>query len=496
MTDKPETITRMERTRRRINVVMSIGLLIVGGLACLWLMSTKPAAPTRGSSSRIMTVATLTVQPRVEQSPVIGHGTVRAKNEIDIVPQVSGKLINVHRDLAVGKIIPKGDLLFQIDPTVYETRVRQAEAEVRGLEIALDRHDQELINLSERIRNTQAMLDIDERDYETSKQLYEVESVGTKRDVDIVLQKYLRQKDALSELTSRRSMIPHLKRETQAKLDAATSKLRHAGHDLDNTKIVCPYKARVDSVHAHRSQVVTAHFSIARLTDMETFEVSVGIDPREMRWLDPAIRPSALEADDDSPRPMAVVRWSLRGTQAKWNGTVTRFEKVDEATRTAQMVVEIRDVDMVAKLGDGVGDTVTLSIGMFCRAELPAVRLEDALLVPRAAVYDNRWVYVFEPGNDAQDPNSGHLARREIAMLRTVGDSVLVDYRDRQSDELCELRSGDRVITSPLLKPVLGMEIRLREQRRAAVTPPKEADSVADCLPSTLAIGMATIRVH
>jgi len=455
---------------RTINIAVSVLLPIAGGVVCLGLINSKPAPRLHGSTSRIPEVTVLSVLPRIEQSPVTGHGAVRAKNEIDIVPQVSGKLVHVHPDLAVGKIIPKGALLFQIDPIVYETRVQQAEAEVRGLEAALGRHDQELQSLEQRIANARAMLEIDERDYETSKRLFEVDSVGTKRDVDLVLQKLLRQRDALAELTSRTDMIPHLKLETQSRLDAAQSSLRQARHNLESTRITCPYKARVDSVHARRSQVVTAHFSIARLTDMEAFEVSVGIDPREMRWLDPAVRPGALEGTDDASRPRAVVRWSLRGTHASWNGTVTRFERVDEATRTARMIVEVRDVDMTARIGDGEGESVTLSIGMFCKAELPAARLEDAMLVPRHAIYDNRWVYVFDPDPDAPDASSGRLARREVAMLRTVEDDVLVDYRDRQGDEPCELRAGDRVITSPLLKPVVGMRIRVRNERLATLS--------------------------
>ncbi len=50
-------------------------------------------------------------------------------------------------------------------------------------------------------------------------------------------------------------------------------------------------------------------------------------------------------------------------------------------------------------------------------------------------------------------------------MLRSLGDTVLVDYAGRDTTEVCELRPGDRVVVSPLLKPVEGMQVRLRNER-------------------------------
>ncbi|MCH7631824.1 MAG: biotin/lipoyl-binding protein [Planctomycetes bacterium] len=348
----------MERLRRRLQIVISVSVVASGVLVCAILLWTKPTPPRRSDSNRVLDVAVVTVTPTVESTPILGHGTVRAKKQVDIVPQVSGLLVRVHEHLAQGKIIPKGEVLFEIDPTVYASRVRQAKAEVQGLEASLAGHDQEAKNLEARIANAQQMLAIDERDYQTSKNLFEQDKVGTARAVDMLEQKYLRQNGVLVELTSKRSMIPHLKLETAAKLEAARAKLNQTQHDLEHTTILCPFEARVEAVSANQSQVVTAHFSIAKLTDMEAFEIAVGIDPRELRWLDEAIRPQALESADSATAPTVKVRWSMQGQELSWEGRVTRFERVDEATRTARMVVEIRKADMVATVGDGVARPV------------------------------------------------------------------------------------------------------------------------------------------
>ncbi len=456
--------------RNVINLILAATFLAVGGLACAWLIRTKPMPERRSGFARILEVVAVPVAPSVETTPIVGHGTVRAKHQVKIVPQVSGKLLQVHEDLAPGKIIPEGELLFAIDSTIYEARLRQAQAEIRQLEAALERSDQEIANLDERIANARQMLTIDENDFDTSKQLYEQERVGTQRDLDMLHQKVLSRKDSLIDLSSRRSVIPHIKTETLAQLDAARARHTQAMHNVESTTILCPFEARVEVVTAYESQVVTAHFSIATLTDMSAFELAVGIDPRELRWLDEAIRPEALEHAEGVAGPAVTVHWSLQGQEFVWRGHVTRLERVDEATRTARLVVEVRELEMKATVGTGSNETgPSLAIGMHCRAELPAEPLEGALLVPRHVIYDNRWVYVFEPDPATADPRVGRLGRREVPMLRSIGDDVLVEYTGREGVEVCELHRGEQIVLSPLVKPVVGMKVRLREERVASV---------------------------
>ncbi len=457
-----ESYQALQRLRPKIVAAMAVGTLGVACALCMWLISTSVIPQRRAEPPRLPDVAVVAIEPRSEEAAVIGYGTVRPKHQLDIIPQVSGQLTHVHENLAPGKVIAKGELLFEIASGAYEARVRQAEAEIRGLNAALARHDEERASLDERIATVEQMVAIEERDYNTSRKLYEQQSVGTQRDVDLVLQKYLRQKDVLTELKSRRDMIPHLRAETQAKLDAAQARLAQAKEDLRHTKIRCPFKARVETVGAYKSQVVTAFFSIARLIDMEAFEITVGVDPRELRWLDPSVRPASLTDGTTVDSPPVTVRWILHDQEYTWRGFVTRFERVDEVTRTARLAVEIRDVDMESTVTAGtVDEGPRLAIGMYCRTELPAVRLEDALLVPRHAIHDERYVYVFEA--DSEGSQVGRLVHREITPLRPIGEQVLVDYAGRRGTEVCELLPGDRVVVSPLTKPVDGMPIRLRE---------------------------------
>ncbi len=467
-----DATVKLNRIRWSIQAAFAAAAVGGGAVAFGYFLQTRPSPLQHAQFDRIPDVAVRTVEPTTEQTPIVGHGTVRPKSQINIVPQVNGTLVYVHPELAQGRVVPKGAVLFQIDKAAYEARVQQAQGEVKALEAGLARHDQEDQNLGGQIETAKQLLSIDENEYLTSKKLFEVEKVGTRRDLDAIQQRFLRQKSALIDLENKQAMIPHLQLETQAQLESAKAKRNQAQYDLNATTIVCPFEARVESIAAHSAQFVTAHLSIATLTDVEAFEISVGIDPRELRWLAASARPDKLAqpGDDVDGQPHVKVRWSLRGQEFSWKGRVTRFEKVDEATRTARMVVEVRRGDIVAESPVGDALSTSLSLGMFCTAELPSAVLSDAITVPRHAIYENQWVYVFVP--DAGTAEEGTLERRRVPMLRSLGDEVLVDYAGRESAEVCELGAGEKVIVSALTKPVVGMRMRLRDaEERVTVAP-------------------------
>ena len=467
----------MNLQRRSIRLILPLAIVLSGGGVMVWLVKSTPAPEAHAASTYVPQVAVETIVPQTVVVPVVGYGTVRPKNQIQIVPQVSGELVFSHADLAEGKIIAKGELLFELDPSIYEARVQQAEAEVRALEAALSRHDQEMSNLDARSAIAEKMLAIDERDYLTSKRLLQQESVGTQQGLDGTHQKYLQRQDLAAQLASKRATAPHLKQETQARLDAARAKLLQAQHDLKHTRIYCPFTARVESVKAHQAQMVTAHLSIATLTDMEAFELPISIDPRELRWLDRRVRPKALRRDSDQQPPGVKIAWSIPGQAARWHGHVARFERMDEATRTARMVVEIRGTDMAVARSAWPNDGApAISIGMYCRAELPAEPLADAVLIPWHAIHEDRWVYVFEPADDGANQGIGRLGRRNVTILRTIGDEVLVDYFGHENPHGSQLKPSEQLIVSRLTEPVVGMRVALH---KGSDSSPNERDNVS-----------------
>ncbi|GAG83813.1 unnamed protein product, partial [marine sediment metagenome] len=104
-----------------ISIVVSIIVLIVGYLGMKMLASLKTPPMETKSSERPLRVEAL--QVKQEDIPVFiaGYGEVKALNVVPIAPEVAGKIVKIHPRLEAGEIIPKGEILFKIDPRDYIT---------------------------------------------------------------------------------------------------------------------------------------------------------------------------------------------------------------------------------------------------------------------------------------------------------------------------------------------------------------------------------------
>lgn len=462
-----------ETLRRRINLSIAGLLVISGAVAALWLVRTKPLPAHESAHARVPHVEVLRVEPGVFDPPIVGYGTIRPKRQVKIIPEVSGRLVRVHADLAPGNIILEGELLFEIDPQTYESRLKQAEAEVQRLETQLERHVMQKRHLEDSLVLAERREALARTREARERSLVDQES-GTAPELEAAEDARLRYQEAVLVCRSELAMLPLQVQETQALLATRRAQVDEAKLALERTKILCPFDARVDEVRAQAEQVVVASLQIASLTDMEALELSVVVDPRELRWTDQDAFASAV-GEDREAAPAARITWTLLGRSFSWTARVTRLERMDEATRTAHVVVEIRDIMQSMEVAKG-RSRPPLSVGMFCRAELPTEPLQDALVVPRHAIYEGRFVYVYEP--DAADPAQGRLAVRQVPLLRAVADQVLVAFRrdgaesgdagrGEEASVACELRPGDQVVLSPLPKAVDGMRLRLRASQEA-----------------------------
>ncbi|MHC4749399.1 MAG: efflux RND transporter periplasmic adaptor subunit, partial [Planctomycetota bacterium] len=79
-------------------------------------------------------------QLHVRDIPMViqGQGTVNPKVEVDIIPEVAGKVVYIHPELKVGGLIRGDEQILRIDPRDYELAVRQADATVADANVKLD----------------------------------------------------------------------------------------------------------------------------------------------------------------------------------------------------------------------------------------------------------------------------------------------------------------------------------------------------------------------
>ena len=75
-------------------------------------------------------VEVIEAPPQKINVTIEGQGTVRPDAQINLIPQVSGKIIWKNQSFKSGGSFSMGDTLCRIDPRDYELATRQANAEV------------------------------------------------------------------------------------------------------------------------------------------------------------------------------------------------------------------------------------------------------------------------------------------------------------------------------------------------------------------------------
>jgi macrolide-specific efflux system membrane fusion protein len=176
---------------------------------------------------------------------VTSLASIRPKTFVDVGTQVSGQLRKVH--VKIGDVVEQGQLLAEIDPTVYQTRVLANRAQIE--------------NLKAQLAQTEAQLVLDKAREERSQQLLRTNATS---------------KDAAEAISV-------AVRITEGKIDAFKAQIQQTqatlGGDEANlgyTKIHAPMAGTVVNQIAYEGQTVNSSQSapiIVRIADLDTMTV-------------------------------------------------------------------------------------------------------------------------------------------------------------------------------------------------------------------------------
>lgn len=333
------------------------------GLAAL-LVSLAPEPERRVSPPNIPFAQTGRATVGFDVIPVHGAGTVRPSAEIDIISQVSGKVVWIDPGFQSGGRVAAGQTVFRIEEEDYLYRVREAEADLEAKRV-------ELLEAREKA-------DIARTEYEQfSGRRAEGESSARRAN----------------PLTLRE---PQLKA-AEAALDREEARVAEAKLALSRTRVQAPFDGYVRDESVDLGQFVTAGQAVGRIFAADAVEVVVPLsDPHA------ALIPGLweLRAGDGERRvPVRVVARYGDGNYA-WAGYVDRAEvSLDEQTRTIDIIVRVPDPFSQGAPADETGSTPPLLVGKFVEVEIEGLAPEQYFRIPRAALQPGDEVWAVE-GND------------------------------------------------------------------------------------------------
>jgi len=431
-----------------VRVVLAvIGVLVVGTALSILLRNQRKPPATAEATERALRVAVVTAH--IEDIPVMidGFGQAKARDEVVISPEVSGRVVRVNPQMETGGVIASGEELFALDPRDYASRVVEAEASVKQWESALQRIERQFETDKARVATYQRILDLAKDQFDKSMALFKKESIESETVVGGKEATYKQAQDAYDLLRQSIDLYPLRVEEARSSLTSATSALDQAKLNLDRTVVHAPFNARIKDVNIEAGQWVTIGSHAATLADDSLIEISVALNSVDAR--------SWLEFDDTTPtdgrgwfahvkRVPVDIAWTEAIENNQWRGTLDRVAKFNEETRTITVVVQIDGREASApRTGD-----LPLVEGMFCRVRIPGkvargvVRLASEAVGFDQEASGKRTVYVAR-----KEPDSNRTTLQTRAVVATHNDGNFVYVSEG-------IKEGDQIITTRLVNPL------------------------------------------
>ncbi len=405
-----ETVTeeRVQKSPGRIKQLIIVLCIIVFGVMLTVILIKTRKDPEREEQEPLAPLVMVErFRPKDIQMVISAYGTVSPKVEVDVVPEVSGKVVSINPELQTGGLIPAGEQILQIDERDYKFAVQQAQALVA---------------------DAQVRYDIEVAESDVARRVWDELHPGTEPNSPLVL---------------RESQV----RQAKAALESAQAQLETAKLRLERTSLSLPFDALIISEKVDLGQYLMAGQPVAVAYGIDAVEIKVPLEDEELAWFDIFTSPGALNGSRAlSTKTAAVVKADFAGAEHVWNGYVTRTTgQVDTMSRMISVVVE------VPKPFDFAEDRPPLLPGIFAEVQIQGKVLKSALAVPRDAIHESNKVWMVK---------DGRLYVKALDIVRADKDFAYAP---------ADINQNATVVISSLDSVMDGMEVRT-QPGHAAVT--------------------------
>lgn len=316
------------------------------------------------------------------EDTVSAVGTLQPRNYVDVGTQVSGQLRRIFVD--VGAVVVQGQLLAQIDPTVYEARVAADEAQ--------------LMALRAQMRDREVQLDLAEKQYQRQKKLLAQRATS---------------EEAYDTADAARKSLAAQIQVLQAQIHQTESTLKGDQANLGYTRIHAPMAGTVVDISARQGQTLNANQQapiVLRIAELGTMTVRTQVSEADVPRLVPG---------------MPAYFTTLGQPDRRRSGRLRQILPTPEVVNNVVLYASLFEVDNPDR---------DLLPQMSAQVFFVVGRADDVPVVPMAALRPQGpggWVVrVLEDGRPVDRAVAIGVSNRVLAEVRTgvvPGDQVVLD---------------------------------------------------------------------
>ncbi len=361
--------------------LLTLGLLLLAGGGWAYTQSSHSEEAEKAKTS-LATLATGTLEDLVT-----AQGTLEPKDYVDVGAQASGQVKVLAAE--VGDEVKKGDLIAEIDPEVFETRVAADEARLKTLQAQKSQQEAELLSARQKLKRNQVLI----KDNAISKEVLE----DTQTAVKV----------ADAQLAA-----------LDAQIEEAVSTLEGDKASLSYTKIYSPMDGTVVSQSVRQGQTVNANQTTPTIVQVANLDVMT-------------VKAQVAEADIMKLKPDMYAYFKTLGSgERKWEGKIRQILPSPEVINDVVLYNVLLDVD---------NKDHSLMSGMSTQMFFVAGKAENAVLIPVGALIKRV---------PAQDSEGGQAYQVKVMEGKAQVERVIqIGLMDRVMAEVKSgLKAGDQVV--------------------------------------------------
>ena len=340
--------------------------IIIFGFFISFLISSFEPQPNKGIELPKPTAVFYEIPVKKDITLTVNtNGEVRSVTEINVIPQVSGRIVEVADEFIDGGNITKNQPLIWIDDRDYKLAVISADSRVAQAKKLLEREIAES--------------ELAKKDWE---ELGEGEA---------------------SPLTLR---IPQLE-EARAILNAAEADLEKAKLNLERTVITLPFDGLIKRKNAGIGQYVNAGSVLGSAFSTEKVLIPLPLTDTELSYLG---LPLGYESENFFSGPKVIFKSFISRKNVEWAGRITRISgSIDSQTRLVYAYAEVLNP---------YDAEPPLAIGTYVDAEIEGIFIKDGYSVSISAIKNENKIYIIDQNNK--------LRIKEVEIAGTEDDNVIV----------------------------------------------------------------------